>query len=323
MKVLFINFLKWDWSKYLEALREEFPDVEFVEDTHKDSVHLADSEVMVLYSLSQEQIAKAKELKCVLIPYTGVNMFPLEAFKERGIIMGNSHGNGLVVAEHALTMILALLHEMVYHHNELKRGFWHRSFTSKDWWTSINGMTCGILGTGGVGSHLARMLKAFDCTNIGFKRNPVNELPDFFDEVSTDLDDVVMRSDIIFLCLPGTEETRGMITREHLEMMKGGYLVNVARGPIVAEEDLHWALKEGVLAGAGLDVWYNYHRGREEPVFPSELGIHELPNVVISPHNSTHSGLAVKHDQEQTVKNLREYLKTGKPKNIVDLDLGY
>jgi phosphoglycerate dehydrogenase-like enzyme len=323
MKVLFINFLKWDWSRHLEELREEFPDVEFVEDSEKDSKHLEDAEVIVLYSISQTQLERTEDLKCILIPYTGVNMFPLEELKKRGIIMGNSHGNGKVVAEHALTMTLALLHETVYHHNELKKGFWHRSFRAKDWWTSINGMNCGLLGTGGVGSPLARLLKAFECHTVGFKRSLVDEPPEFFDEVTTDLDQVIEKTDILFICLPGTEETKGMIGRKHLRKMKGGYLVNVARGPIVAEEDLFWALNENVLAGAAMDVWYNYHQGREEPVFPSELGIHELPNVVISPHNSTHSALAVEHDQDQTAENIREYIRTGKPKNLVDLDRGY
>ncbi len=323
MKVLFVNNLKWDWSTQIEALRREFPDHEFVEDTKRDSEHLADAEVMVVYALSHEQLEKAEKLKCVLIPYTGVNMFDLGAFKARGIVMGNSHGNGRAVAEHAVALALALLNQIPWRQEELRKGYWHRSFSEPDFWPGLTGKRCAVLGTGGVGTHIAGLVKAFDCPTIGYKRSPVSEPMEYFDTVTTDIDTALEQADVVFICLPGTEETRGLISRPRLERMSGKYIVNVARGPIIAEEDLHWALSENVLAGAALDVWYKYSGKQDEPVFPSEFGIHELPNVVISPHNSTHNHLAKDSDLEQTADNIRSFISSGSPVNVVDLDKGY
>jgi phosphoglycerate dehydrogenase-like enzyme len=101
--------------------------------------------------------------------------------------------------------------------------------------------------------------------------------------------------------------------------MKGKYLINVGRGDTVNEEGLYNALKDGTLAGAALDVWYNYPGKKEEPVFPANLPIYELPNVLLSPHKSSHTIEAINAMIDDTFENVRSYLLTGKPGNVVKL----
>ena len=101
--------------------------------------------------------------------------------------------------------------------------------------------------------------------------------------------------------------------------MKGKYLVNVGRGETVNEEALYNALKDGTLSGAAIDVWYNYPGKKAEPVFPSHTPIYELPNVVLSPHKSSHTVEAINAMIDDTFENIRQYILTGKPGNVVRL----
>ena len=114
-----------------------------------------------------------------------------------------------------------------------------------------------------------------------------------------------------------------MFSAEVLAGLKGKFLVNVGRGGIVDEEGLYRALKNGILKGAGIDVWYGYPKKGEDQRNPSKYPIHELPNVVLSPHVAGFTPRAATLNIEQTIDNIRAYLKTGKPIFEVDTDLMY
>ena len=101
--------------------------------------------------------------------------------------------------------------------------------------------------------------------------------------------------------------------------MKGKFLINVGRGKTVNEDGLYESLKNGILAGAALDVWFNYPGKSDEPVLPANKPFWELPNVVFSPHKSSSVEEAVKAMTDDTFENVRLYIKTGKPGNIVIL----
>ena len=94
--------------------------------------------------------------------------------------------------------------------------------------------------------------------------------------------------------------------------MNGKFLVNVGRGDAVDEEGLYEALKEGILRGAAIDVWYQYPKGGETTAEPSKYPIHELPNVVLSPHLAGFTPQSARLNIEQTIENIRAFLKTGK-----------
>jgi len=117
----------------------------------------------------------------------------------------------------------------------------------------------------------------------GWRRKKDAEVPEHFDAVLPSLKEVLDIAEIVFITLPATSETEGLISKDHLMSMKGKFLVNVGRGSIVDEEGLYEALKSGVLKGAALDTWYTYPTTGVKGA-PSRFPIHTLPNVVLSPH---------------------------------------
>jgi len=112
-------------------------------------------------------------------------------------------------------------------------------------------------------------------------------------------------------------------SKERLLRMKGKFLVNVGRAAVVDEEGLWLALKDGILAGAGIDVWYTYPQGGSTEGAPSRFAIHTLPNVILSPHvgGSTHE--AVDINAAATVDNVIEWVRTGECRTRVDLKAAY
>ncbi len=325
--VIFLNRLSSYWDKGLAQLESEFPDVNFIKNSNPDDrlTLLKTAGAVITGRLTAEELNAAGNLKIVFVPFTGLNNFPLEQLKERKIHISNTHANARFVAEKAAALILALLGRIVEYHNELKKGYWFRSSDDSDTWTSIQGRTCGILGYGSIGKNIAKFMKGFDCKIIGFKKHIDKDISKYkyADEVSSDIHEVITKSDIIFVSLPLNNETKGLISGEVLSKMKGKYIVNIARGDIINEDALYTALIDGTLAGAALDVWYNYPGKKQEPVFPSNKPIYELPNVIISPHVASDTPGAIDAMIDETIENIRIYLKTGTPPNLIDKERYY
>lgn len=329
MKIVFLNNLSEHWEPGLSNLEKDFPNVTFIKDSNpEDRKNLLESaDVIITGRLSEEEIKSAGNLKIIFVPFTGLNGFPLKFIKERNILISNTHANARFVAEKAVAMILALLGRVVEYHNGLKEGKWFRSFDYDDNWESIQCKTCGILGFGSIGKNIAKLLKAFDCKIIGYKRHIVKENRQeyrYADEITSNLDEAISKSDIIFVCLPLNNETKGLLSGKVLSGMRGKFIVNIARGEIINEDALYASLKEKTLAGAALDVWYNYPgKNFDEPVFPSHKPIYELPNVVISPHKASNTKESIFAMIEDTLENIRSYLITGNTKNIIDKEHMY
>lgn len=328
MEVVFLNKLSEHWEPELSNLIKEFPDIKFIKNTNpEDRIKLLRSaNAVVTGRLTKEEIEIAPNLKIVFVPFTGLNSFPMELLKERNVLISNTHANAGFVAEKAVAMILALLGRVVEYHNGLKQGEWFRLFDYNDTWISIRAKTCGILGYGSIGKNIAKILKAFDCKIIGFKKHISNNPVDckYADELSNNLAEVITKSEIVFVCLPLNTETKGLLTNGVLSSMEGKYIVNIARGEIIHEDALYTALKDGILAGAALDVWYKYPgKKNNEPVFPSNKPIYKLPNVVISPHKASNTAESIKAMIADTLENIRTYLRTGKTKNLIEKERYY
>lgn len=329
MNVVFLNRLSEHWRPGIEKLEKEFPNAAFKKNSNPDdrAELLITANVIITGRITEDEIRSAQNLKIIFVPFTGLNHFPLKFIKERNILISNTHAQSKYVAEKAVALALALLGRVVEYHNGLKKGNWFRLFDANDTWQSIRGKTCGILGYGSIGKNIAKILSAFECRIIGFKKHlgtrDISEYT-YADEITDNLTEVLDKSEIIFICLPLNNETKGLLSGKALINLQGKYLINVARGEIISENALFSALKEGTLAGAALDVWYNYPgKNQEGPVFPSNKPIYELPNVVISPHKSSNTTDAVNAMIDDTLENIRSYLLTGKTKNAVDKELYY
>ncbi len=178
------------------------------------------------------------------------------------------------VAEQTLALSLGLLRSLpVFFRAAQQKEFVRRPTAD------LHRTTIGILGFGGNGRRLAQLLAPFRTRLLATDYFPVDR-PAYVERLlpPEGLDEVLRQSDIVILCVPLTQQTRGMIDRRALQIMKpGSVLINVARGPVVVEDALVAALESGHLSGAGLDV-------TEIEPLPVTSRLWDLPNVIITPH---------------------------------------
>ncbi len=302
------------WGPAIAQLRQEFSEHTWYEGLGADAPEIASLDLIIAGRIPHRVISEAVRLKAIFQPFTGLNHLPAELLVERGIEVYNVHSNAFDVAEHALAMTLAFYGRIIEYHNDLKNEVWHGFWVNRgaeDNWDSLYGRSCSILGTGAIGRELAKLLKAFDCKVYGWRRTKGGEAPQHFDAVLPGLKEALDLAEIVFITLPATRETEGLISKDLLMSMKGKFLVNVGRGSIVDEEGLYEALTSGVLKGAAVDTWYTYPTAGVVGA-PSRYPIHTLPNVVLSPHVGGSSNHATAKSVEDTMRNIRAYLQTGK-----------
>ncbi|MBB6482093.1 2-hydroxyacid dehydrogenase [Spirochaeta isovalerica] len=293
MKILFFTHLTEEFPALIDELKEKWKEHSFICARSKDEYleHALDSHILVYGNPSDDIIKRAAELKLIIVPYAGVGQLNFPLIRSRMISVANSHGNGAVVAERALGLAMACCGRIVEFHNDMKEGNWHRTGDQSrpfDYWYSIAGKKISILGTGSIGKSLSRLLKGFDCSVLGFRKNS-GELTDYFDAITTDLDEALRFGDLVFLALPSTKETENIISRDKISLLEGKFVINVGRGSLIEEEPFFDALKSGTVKGAGIDAWYEYPSKENPAVTGSAFPFHELPNVVISPHAASHA----------------------------------
>lgn len=217
-----------------------------------------------------------------------------------------------LVAEHALTLMLALYRRLPELLAQQHRGEWHRLDTR-----SLTGQTLGVIGAGGIGRATARLARPFGMRTIGTSRGGA-ALPEF-DEIvpSSAFLDLLARADVVVVAAPSTPETRGLIDRRALAAMRPhAILINVARGPLVVTGDLLEALREGRIGGAGLDVT------DPEPL-PVDHPLWRAPNTIITPHHGNPDGASAVPAVERFCENLGRFL-AGEPLiAVVDAVRGY
>jgi phosphoglycerate dehydrogenase-like enzyme len=310
------------WTERLTALASEFPEHELVIDPDQARAALPRLDAILALRLEREVYEAARALKAVFVPFTGLNHLPVDLLLARGARAFNAHGNAESVAQCAIAMTLAFYGRTIEFHDDLRMKKWHGFWVGKgaeDQWSSIYGRPCAVFGVGAIGSAIARILKAFDCPVLGYRRRADSPPPPFFDRIETDLRAAADAAELLFVALPLTPATKGLFTKELLLSMRGKFLVNVGRGAIVDEEGLYLALAGGALKGAAIDTWYEYPPAGSTEGSPSRFPIHELPNVVLSPHVGGSSHEAAGLNMEETLSNIRDWLAGSRCANEVNL----
>lgn len=251
-----------------------------------------------------------------------------ELNRQHAVVLVNSHSNAYAVAQHAVALLLSLSNRLVLHHNWMAAGRW-RTGDAEAASMPLKGKCVGLLGYGRIGRQAHRLLAGFEMEFGALKRGWEGVYPAAPGLVTryepAGLAGLFEWSNAVIVALPSTPETKGLIgSKELARLGERGLLINVARGNIVDEEALYKALRNGVIGGAGIDVWYDY---RPEPdaagrVYPYRFPFHELPNVVLSPHRAA-SPLYVRERWADVIDNLRRYAEGREPVNVVDLEAGY
>ena len=243
-------------------------------------VGAARDEVPKYLQVDKEFLKKTPNLILVSSSGAGYDTIDVPACTDAGILVVNqTGGNAEGVAEHAVAMILNLFKRIGESDHALRRG-WDEPRTNLMGRDLLN-KTVGIIGLGNTGSRVAEICKlAFNCEILAYDPYIKDSLFDTKYASKTELSELLTKSDVISVHVPLNKETRNMINKDWFKKMKkGSYFVTTARGSIHNEDDLYECLKEGHLAGAGLDVW-DY-----EPPSPKHQLL-KLENVIASPHTA-------------------------------------
>jgi D-3-phosphoglycerate dehydrogenase len=250
-------------------------------------------------------MAELTELRIVGRFGVGYDIVDVEAARKRGVWVANVPDYGTEeVAAHALSMVFALLRHLPLYDRDVKAGRWHPASTGP--LHRLKNLTLGVVGLGRIGGTLARRASPWFGRTLGCDPYLDEDAwPEGVEQAS--VEEVFSEAGIVSLHPPLTEETRGFIDRNLLERMPhGSYLVNTARGGLVVMEDLHWALEEGPVAGAALDVL------PQEPP-PPDHPILSHPNVILTPHAAFYSLEAAEEVRRKAAQNVVAWAREGRP----------
>jgi len=256
------------------------------------------------YPVTAEMIAASSRLLVIAKPGAGYDNIDVAAATARRIPVCNVEGTrGRSVAEHATLLIL-----------HLARHGWMRDDPAWKHTTAyqLGGKTLGIVGLGSAGATLARIGHGFGMDIVVNTRTEDPERVPGVPVKFVDRETLLSESDFVVLCMPLSPETRNMINRESLSLMKEkAFLINVSRGPTVNTDDLFEAMKAGHLAGAGLDVTDPEPLANDHP-------LRTLPNVFITPHNAGRTHESQAETLGRMADNVRRVLTGLRPVDIVN-----
>ncbi|OJV21223.1 MAG: glycerate dehydrogenase [Dyadobacter sp. 50-39] len=260
--------------------------------------------------LSGETLAQIPNVKYIGVMATGFNNIDIEAAGKQGITVTNVKAYGPAsVAQQTFALLLAIVNRVETHSQSVFAGEWAASADFCYWktpLTELTGKTMGLIGLGDIGSQVAKIAAAFGMKVIAYRKHPVPT--EGVDMVP--LDQIFGQSDVISLHCPLTEETREIINRDSLSRMKTGAIVlNTGRGPLIHEQDLAHALRNGTIAAAGLDVLSVEPPKADNPLLSA-------PNCVITPHVAWATFEARQRLLQMVADNL-EGFQSGNPRNVV------
>jgi phosphoglycerate dehydrogenase-like enzyme len=242
-----------------------------------------DADFLILFPghISDQVLHAAPKLKLIQLVSAGFDQLNLALCQELGIPIANNGGtNSIDVAEHTLMLILSFYRRLIELDRNTRTNRWRDIDTGLSTYT-IDGKTVGIVGLGNIGQQVARRLKPFGARLLYYDAYPPPpEIAQKLGVTQVALKDLLQQADIITLHVPLNKETRGLIGKEALALMKPtALLVNTCRGPVVDETALTEALRSKQIAGAALDVL------EQEPPEPDNP-ILKLDNVLLTPHTA-------------------------------------
>jgi len=306
---------------HIREIRSVSPEVQVRKESKDSALIDAVSEAEILFTGEEnlEIIKAAPKLRWIHSWGAGIEeLLSIPEVARGSVILTNSSGiHSIQISEHVIALMLIFtrkLKEFILFQND---GVWHVPDETYIF-DELKGKTVGIVGLGSIGSEIAKKAKCFGMTVLATRRT-ITAKPTFVDELlpSYDLKRLLKESDFVVISAPLTSKTKGMIgAQEFANMKRTAYIINIARGEIIQQNELISALKQKKIAGAGLDVF------ETEPLQPNS-DLWHMKNVIITPHVA---GETV-HYYERTTKifceNLRRYINKTPLINVVDKKAGY
>ncbi|RGE21124.1 NAD(P)-dependent oxidoreductase [Leucobacter sp. wl10] len=289
----------------------------------------ADADAILTWTLPDEVVEAAARLRFVAWMHSGCDRLPLRSMAERGIRLANvPNAHQPAISEHAWALVLACVKQIVRKHAEHVAGQFVPYWRDGGVGSVLHGSTITIVGAGQIGTRVAAVARAFEMEVRVVRRNPAAPTPSA-DRVygQGGLHEALRGASVVVLAAPSTDLTRGMMDRAAFaEMDPGACLVNIARGDLVVERAVYDALTCGELGAFASDVWWDYEDamppGRHFST-PSRLGVHRLPNVVVSGDQASNAYFVRDVMLESGVSDLRAMLDGRRADHEVNLLAGY
>jgi len=318
MKVVYNSRVK---PADISYITNKFPEFEFTITYGPEDIarELGDAEVLFISNrvYVEDMVAavnaNASSLKLIHFTTSGIDKALKAGGFPKGVTVANVAGlRGPTLAEHAFALLLCLSHQFRAIEAARKDHAWLRDEITQTV-SSLKGKTLVVIGVGATGQSMARKARAFDMRVIGVSRNYTPD--DLIHEVfpRERVNEALAQADAVLMSMPSTAETRGFLDAGRFASMKpGAFIINVARGDLINEDDLIAACKAGTIGGAGLDVQ------AEEPM-PADSPLWEVDNIVISPHVGGGGGGPDDTDlDDMLIENLQLYLNGEPLKRLVD-----
>lgn len=280
--------------------------------------HLKDAEIIAGWKreIAESELMSDSKLRWLQTWSAGVNNLPLAELESKGIQVTSANGvHSYPISETIFALMLALTRKIHTYVKNQQTKTWHHSGLKLE----LHGKTVGIIGVGAIGKETAKIAKAFGMKVIGIRHSGAQE--EFVDEmyITEKLNAILPQCDYVVVTLPLTKETHYLFGAEQFNLMKpSSFFINIGRGEIAVENELIEALREGKIAGAGLDVF------EKEPL-PEDNPLWELENVIITPHTAG----STEHYNQRVIEdifipNLKNYISGETPSiNLVDYQKGY
>ncbi len=250
----------------------------------------------------------------------GVDHIDIDKAKELDLKVANvPHYSPYSVAEHSIALMLALNRQLIRANTKVRNfNFLLNDLVGFD----MNGKTVGLVGAGEIGAVSAKILNGLGCKLMIFDIKENQDLIDKYDAKYVDIDKLCKKSDIISIHAPLTDDTKHLIDKEKIDLMKEGVMIiNTARGPICKTEALIDGLKSGKIGYLGMDV-YEYEKGlffenHSNDIIQDDLFIRLMgfKNVLITAHQAFLTREAIKEDMDNTLKNLKSWANNQTPEN--------
>lgn len=316
MKIVFLDALTVGSDLDFSLLKKEGELITYQTTDKSETIErIKDAEIIISNKvlIGKDEIEAANRLKLICVAATGYNNIDVEAAKKRSIIVANVKNYSTeAVVQHTFSLILALQNSTIEFSNETKSGNWSKSpiFTMLNHpFVDLYNKNIGILGYGTIGKRVAEIAKAFGMNVLIGKRRNVN----YTDKNRVNFDEFLQKSDIISIHAPLSENTKNLFRKNEFKLMKNdAVIINTARGGIVNEADLFYALKNKKIRAAAMDV------AEKEPI-NIDNPLLKLDNIIITPHMAWTSKDSLYKLLNGIVDNIKKF-KQGKG-NLINVGL--
>ncbi|WP_078598291.1 D-2-hydroxyacid dehydrogenase [Evansella clarkii] len=304
----------------IEETKKAAPGWEIITGKNEDIwlPHINDAAVIAGWKKEMNEHLKIKDgkLRWLQTWSAGINSLPLKELENEKTLLTNATGvHAYPISETIFALMLGLTRKVHTYVRNQQEKLWHHANMGME----MHGKTLGVIGVGAIGKETAKIAKAFNMTVIGIRNSEKQE--ENVDEMYTmdKLNEILPRCDYVAVTLPLTEQTNRLFKAEQFKLMKeSAFFVNIGRGQLVVEEDLIKALKNGEIAGAGLDVFEQEPLEETSPLW-------DMENVIVTPHTAGSTEYYNQRLMEDIfIPNLKNFAEGKLPGiNLIDYRRGY